>query len=155
MKDDRSKQSFDAEALLRLAELGAVPGRPKNWPIRQFKASAAACLGPGWLVKGGNSYYITSRGRQVLGAWDGQVRAGRVDRMWAPMPVRVWRRLHPRQQDAWVLKWLFGAFELHWDGQDKCTGRNGDGNWHDVPSLIENWKPLDLEDHLLKLGVLA
>ena len=145
-----SDLSPEQENLLRALELDGVLVK---W---EGPFDVAGCAGRGWVIQSPGVLRITPTGRRVLGVLDGQVRAGRVDRVaYDSMPTRIWLRLHPRQQDAWLMRWLFGGFEFHWDGAETCRGRDGDGHWHDVPRLIEDWKPLDLEDHLKQMGVLT
>lgn len=142
--------SAEQENLLRLLE---QDGLLLKW---DGPFDVDGCVRNGWAIHTAGVLRITPTGRRVLGVSDGQVRAGRVDRVaYEPMSARIWLRLHPRQQDAWLMRWLFEGFEFHWDGADKCQGRNGDGQWLDVPRLIEDWKPLDLDGQLKRLGVLA
>lgn len=117
----------EQENLLRLLE--------QDGPLLKWEGfDVEGCARRGWVLQSTGVLRITPTGRRVLGLIDGQVRAGRVDRTsYDSMPARIWLRLHPRQQDAWLMRWLFGGFELHWDGAETCRGRNGDGRWLDVP----------------------
>lgn len=153
----RILEGSDDEAVLRHVEELRL-GQNADFPLSAWRAAAAVkrCKAAGWLLNVNGNPVLTPAGARILGVLDGQVRPGRVDRSWpAPMPRLTWRRLHPRQQDALVMAWLFGAFELHWDGGDRVAGRRGDGRWLDVPNLIQAWDPLDLEAHLQRLGVVV
>ena len=147
----------DEEIVLRHLEANDATIDPAKKPLapRRWKAAVKLCAALDWVAIFGDHLVITMPGRRVLGILDGELNRGRVDRSWPiPMPMSTWRRLHPRQQDAIIMVWLFGAFECHWDGANSVTGRGRDGAHHPIPALIQVWDPLDLEDQLYALGVI-
>lgn len=144
-----------SERLLQLAEHAPLQGRPTYWTNQEYEAAVSHAVDLAWIAKTNDGHRITRQGRQMLGFWSGDARSGRVDRAWPlPMKARQWLRLDPRQQDGLLMVWLFNAYEVYWDGDQRLVGRSQDGEWRRIPPLMAAWGS-DVEDRLLQLGVLV